>query len=66
MKNDILERRLPDESTKLKITQFELVFEEKSWSKRRKENSIVKREKIIKFYKINLVYLLKLKYNGIR
>ena len=53
-----LERRLYDEF-KNKNTQFGLVFEENSRSKEKRENLIMKREKMTKFYKIKLIYASK-------
>ena len=46
-----------------KITQFGLVFIEKSGAKIKREYFIVKREKLSKNHKIKLIYVSKLKYN---
>ena len=48
-----------------KNTQFGLVFAEKSRNKISRENSITKREKMLKIPKIYLTYLSKLNYNVI-
>ena len=62
----VLERRIQDKSMESKITQFEYVNMEKSRSKINRENSIMKREKLMKICKIKLINASKLISNVIR
>ena len=50
-----LKIKLQDESMKSKITLFGLILVEKLKSKIKREKWIVKRKKMIKFYKIKLI-----------
>ena len=60
----LLERKLQDESIELKITQYGLVFVEKSMSEMKRENLITKIKNFTKIKK-KLIYASKLKSNVI-